>query len=463
MVYELCTGRPPFDGTSLMEIVSRHVHAKPHQGEIPNDIWQLIEQCLEKTPDHRYQSFDEVVRDLVALEHLRSARIGIKWRKLMTWSLASALLCIVAAGSFIALNYREVCRNAADSWIEFERVNSMAADGLVPAITKLEAMCVTADQKNLPPVLQARLHEKLALLLQRHKHPAEEIAQWVAANSILARDGNSIQLADNLQSEAQAELNHYEPIPALANAKLACSLKESLKAPPASLRSSLVLLEHVQYMVGDFSDCEKTCEQLLSISTSVNPEYATAAWRLTEALLAQDKALEASRSFIVARAARQKNFGREDKVLNKWEKIYDKLVAMPSPKLDHHMAGGLQLERNYALPPEVPSWKDPRDAYGFWQYGKMLERAGRHELAIKVLDRSLELEPAHGKVQGLRGYCLEKLGRTDEAAAAYKLAIQYNGSDSDPYYGLARLCNDPMQKRLYQRKGDAVSGKGSVF
>jgi serine/threonine-protein kinase len=70
VAYWLLTGRDVFEGSSVLEVISKHVNVAPDPpsrhcpGEIPKDLDALILRCLEKTPDRRPPSAAEVGRRL---------------------------------------------------------------------------------------------------------------------------------------------------------------------------------------------------------------------------------------------------------------------------------------------------------------------------------------------------------------------------------------------------------------
>ena len=69
VLYECLTGRPPFDGPSLAEVV-RKVTSEPPAApravnpEVPRDLEVICLKCLEKTPKDRYASAEELAEDL---------------------------------------------------------------------------------------------------------------------------------------------------------------------------------------------------------------------------------------------------------------------------------------------------------------------------------------------------------------------------------------------------------------
>jgi eukaryotic-like serine/threonine-protein kinase len=76
MLYQMLAGRPPFLGQSI-DVIVKHVHepVKPFRVvrpdlSIPPEVEALVLRCLEKEPDARFQSMDEV------LEAIRTAGVS---------------------------------------------------------------------------------------------------------------------------------------------------------------------------------------------------------------------------------------------------------------------------------------------------------------------------------------------------------------------------------------------------
>ncbi|WP_030241931.1 MULTISPECIES: serine/threonine-protein kinase [unclassified Streptomyces] len=54
LLYELVTGRPPFAGSSALEVLHQHLSAEPRRpSTVPDPLWTVIERCLRKNPDER--------------------------------------------------------------------------------------------------------------------------------------------------------------------------------------------------------------------------------------------------------------------------------------------------------------------------------------------------------------------------------------------------------------------------
>ena len=69
VLYELLTGKTPFDGETPVEIAMKHLSNAPKppsklRSEIPPELDKVVLRALAKNPDERYQSADEMEADL---------------------------------------------------------------------------------------------------------------------------------------------------------------------------------------------------------------------------------------------------------------------------------------------------------------------------------------------------------------------------------------------------------------
>lgn len=72
VLYEMVTGKRPFDADSLQGICTRVLSCKPLPAShanpsLPRAFDEVISRCLEKEPPHRYQSVDLLAMDLYPL------------------------------------------------------------------------------------------------------------------------------------------------------------------------------------------------------------------------------------------------------------------------------------------------------------------------------------------------------------------------------------------------------------
>ena len=72
MLYEMVTGRVPFDGESNVAVAVKHLQEKPPVASmlipgIPHGLDSIIIKCMQKTPELRYASMRQMVTELDAL------------------------------------------------------------------------------------------------------------------------------------------------------------------------------------------------------------------------------------------------------------------------------------------------------------------------------------------------------------------------------------------------------------
>lgn len=68
-MYEMLTGRVPFDGDTAVAVAIKHLQEEMHGPkelfpEIPGSTNQIVLKCTQKSPDRRYSNMSELIRDL---------------------------------------------------------------------------------------------------------------------------------------------------------------------------------------------------------------------------------------------------------------------------------------------------------------------------------------------------------------------------------------------------------------
>jgi serine/threonine protein kinase len=72
VIYEMLAGHPPFDGTNMPEIARQHLNSTPPplseaRADLPPGLERVVMRCLEKLPEDRFVSMDELLGALVGL------------------------------------------------------------------------------------------------------------------------------------------------------------------------------------------------------------------------------------------------------------------------------------------------------------------------------------------------------------------------------------------------------------
>ena len=88
VMYEMLAGHPPFDGANMPEIARHHLNTPPPplsdiRSDLPAGLEKVVMRCLEKLPEDRFVSMDEVLGALagLGLYGLAHADMGGKQRR----------------------------------------------------------------------------------------------------------------------------------------------------------------------------------------------------------------------------------------------------------------------------------------------------------------------------------------------------------------------------------------------
>lgn len=74
VVYEMATGRLPFEGESAVSMIRHHVYdtalvPSRFNQDIPQDMEKIIMKCIQKEPENRYAHPEQLLDDLTAFSH----------------------------------------------------------------------------------------------------------------------------------------------------------------------------------------------------------------------------------------------------------------------------------------------------------------------------------------------------------------------------------------------------------
>lgn len=82
VMYETLTGQTPFAAENPIKIILKHINDQPkpfsslgHGYNIPAQLEAVVKRCLEKDPDDRYQTADELLRDLQDLRDGKTIKL----------------------------------------------------------------------------------------------------------------------------------------------------------------------------------------------------------------------------------------------------------------------------------------------------------------------------------------------------------------------------------------------------
>ena len=142
LAYELLTGSPPFTGTDSRSILSAHRSETPaplaaRRPDLPPPLAALVMRCLEKRPEDRWQSADELVRELDALAVARSGPVRARGGRRWLGPVAAATVVGLGAVAVIASRDRQPVSSWPDRWsrARIERVTDFPGSEVDAAIS----------------------------------------------------------------------------------------------------------------------------------------------------------------------------------------------------------------------------------------------------------------------------------------------------------------------------------------
>ena len=76
MLYEMLLGKVPFEGSSLGEVLMKHLTEQPEVDKLPHPFGQVIRKSLAKDPTDRYQTVEQMIEELFGVEDVQQSLVG---------------------------------------------------------------------------------------------------------------------------------------------------------------------------------------------------------------------------------------------------------------------------------------------------------------------------------------------------------------------------------------------------
>ncbi len=73
ILYEMLLGRVPFEGSSMGEVLMKHLTEQPEVSDLPEPFGKVIRKALEKDPKDRYQTVNEMIDDMLEVGDIRNS------------------------------------------------------------------------------------------------------------------------------------------------------------------------------------------------------------------------------------------------------------------------------------------------------------------------------------------------------------------------------------------------------
>jgi len=76
ILYEMLRGRVPYEGSTMAEVLMKHLTAEPAIDELPDPFGKVIQKALAKDPDQRYRTVDEMAEDILGVDEVNKSLAG---------------------------------------------------------------------------------------------------------------------------------------------------------------------------------------------------------------------------------------------------------------------------------------------------------------------------------------------------------------------------------------------------
>jgi len=434
LLYEMATGKQAFSGPTWAVTVHAILGQAPVSLNesvpgLPQRLQEIIDKCLIKNRDLRYQTADEVHRDILKLKKdyeagksLKTVRVASRWTPQRKRNIALAAAAMVLIAAAVIAGPRLLRRAAAPA----STTPALARHSL--AVLPLSAPGADAKLTAFGNGLLDDVAAKLSQLGANHEIevvPArtlvegkvstlDEARKQFGSNLGLAvsitQSGDLVRAAYNLTDATSGKDLAGDTITAPTSDlftiedKLATGVASALQIPLRT-EEQAALNEHATHISEAFQYYVQGIGYLRSGRR--DPESFTSADTLLNAALKIDP-----------------NFGRAEAALGEvyWQR-YD-----------------LTKQRRWIDPAKQACDKAVRLANagveGHMCLGLLYDTTGQYERAVEQFQQAVQLEPANDTAYDRLGAAYEHLNRPEKAEETYRQVISIHPRESLGYSGL---------------------------
>lgn len=467
ILFEMLTGRVPFDGDDALGIAVKHKLEKPpipkkFNPNIPDDLNRIILKCLEKDKNQRYKDTEELLRDLTAVEKsvpttghgvskkkpITSREITVKFNLKKLFFPAFILLAVIAAGVigwryfFAGSAFASPNDIVSMAVIHFEnQTGDHSYDYLQEAIPNL--LITSLEQsKSFRVTSWERLRDLLEQLGRQDVQKIDRdlgfelcrldgiqliiLGTFTKAENMFATDVKVLDV--ETKSLLKSVSSRGEGVDSILKKQIdelsreICQ-KSGISSLIPRLGSSQITdvttdsMEAYNYFLRGREDFEKyyynDARKFLERAVELDPEFALAYYYLTRVYgyLGNTARMEEA----------SENFMKYGKKLKGKEKLFlEAIVHRKDPEKYHKIL--VELTEKY------PKWKR-----AYFELALSYLQNNQSDEAIAALDKALELDPNYGYALNQLAYVYSGQNEFDQALEYFRRYASISPGDANPF------------------------------
>ncbi|MFC2160968.1 protein kinase [Acidobacteriota bacterium] len=475
ILYEMVTGRVPFDGDTALSIAMKHKGESPknpkeYNVQIPGVLCHLILKCLEKDKEKRYQSAGEMRAELTNIEKgIPTSERVIPGRKPLTskeitlqFSLKKLLIPALVVSAFVIIIVMVI-------WQPWSQKASVAVPKIENSIAVISFMNETGDknfdhlQQVIPSLLRTNLEDSNLLYVitrERMRDICKQLGkedvdfidndlgfeicrrEGVGAlvtgfytkggdlftTAVTVYDVDTKQSLSSTRSSGIGEQSFFEnQIDELsqqiakgigiAESRLETDQFRVVDVTTSSMEAYRYYLEGRENYIKYYRDDARIAFEK---AVELDPEFAMAYYYIggSYANLRIIKARD--NAFKMAKALSGKTTERERLSIEAWHANFVEKDKEKFGRILHQQAQ-----------------KFPKDKIVLMDLGRYYSGEGDFNKAIEVYSKALELDPNYGSTHNLLGAAYSKMGDSTTAIEYFKKYVALNPDEANPLDSLA--------------------------
>ena len=455
ILYEMATGRVPFEGETALSIAMKQKSEIPKNPkdlnpQIPEDLSGVILRCLEKDKEKRFQSAGEVLSDLAGIargipitergvpkQKWDTEKTGRKtWRKLAIYTSVGALLALLAAIGFYLLKARPTGIDSiavmpfeyTGGGPEIEYLAEGMTESIINKLSQLSSLKKVIARSSvfhykgkeiIPKVAGQELGVEAVLISKMYQRGDE-----FSINVELVKTADNSRIWGDQYKRKASEIFRVQD-------EISSSIADNLRLKLTGEELKRITKHNTEsgeayqaYVRGRFFWNKRTEEGLkaaidyFKLAIEKDPKYALAYSGLADsyAVLPEYSAFPAKEAFEKAKAAAAKALEIDDAL----SEVHVSLALIKYSWDWDWKSAEKEFKRAIEL--------NPGYATAHHWYALLLMRQGRHDESLVEIKKARELDPLSLIINANVGFILYQARRYDDAIEHYRKALEMNPS-----------------------------------